>query len=91
MLCSAKLGNCDIDIFVFRHHFHIMSLKFLKFERVQNGAKKLKNCKNNSEKFQNLMKFDEINPRLLNAIMLCVIGLSVVASTLDHSNNLVHY
>ncbi len=30
------LGNCDIDFLVFRHHFCIMSLKFLKFEIVQN-------------------------------------------------------
>ncbi len=37
------------------------------------------------------MKFDEINLRILNAIMLCDIGLSVVASTLDQLNNLVHY
>ncbi len=91
LLCLAKLGNCDTDIFVIRHHFHIMSLKFLKFERVQKVAKKFKNCKSKSEKFQNLMKFEEINPRLLNAIILCVIGLSVVASTVDHSNKLVHY
>ncbi len=31
-----ELGNCDVDFFVFRHHFNITSPKFLKFERVQN-------------------------------------------------------
>ncbi len=30
----SLLGNCDIEIFVFRHRFRIMSPKFLKFERV---------------------------------------------------------
>ncbi len=34
-----KLGNCDIDFFVYHHHcFHVMSPKFLKFKRVQNVA-----------------------------------------------------
>jgi hypothetical protein len=35
---NLAVGNFDIDFFIFR--FHIMSLKFLKFERVQNVAKK---------------------------------------------------
>jgi hypothetical protein len=34
------LGNCDIDVLVFCHCFRIMSLKFLKFERVQNSVVK---------------------------------------------------
>ncbi len=34
-----KLGNCDIDFFIFRYRFHIMRLKYLKFARDQNAAK----------------------------------------------------
>ncbi len=34
---AAKLfslvGNCDIDLFIFRRRFHIIGPKFLKFER----------------------------------------------------------
>ncbi len=33
-----QLGNWDIDVFIFRHRFQIMRLKFLKFSRDQNGA-----------------------------------------------------
>ncbi len=33
-------GNCNIGLFIFRHHFHIMRPKFLKFEKVNNFAKK---------------------------------------------------
>jgi hypothetical protein len=33
-LNGPMVGNCDIYFFVFRHHNHIMSGKFLKFERV---------------------------------------------------------
>ena len=32
-----RVGNCDINIFVFRHRFWIATLKFLKFQRVQNS------------------------------------------------------
>ncbi len=37
-LAVLILSNCDIDIFAFWHHCHIMSLKFPKFKRVQNSA-----------------------------------------------------
>ncbi len=32
------VGNCDFDIFNFRHCFCIMRLKFQKFERTQNAV-----------------------------------------------------
>jgi hypothetical protein len=34
-----KPSNCDFNFFVFRQSFHIISLKFLKFEIVKNVAK----------------------------------------------------
>ncbi len=37
---KIKLGNCDIDFFVFCQRFQIMSLEFQTFERVQNSAVK---------------------------------------------------
>jgi hypothetical protein len=36
-----KLGNCDIDFFVFCHRFYIMIPKLPIFERLQNVAKNL--------------------------------------------------
>jgi len=35
-----KLGNCDIDFFIFRHRFRATTWKFLKFERDRNAAEK---------------------------------------------------
>jgi hypothetical protein len=37
---GSFVGNCDIDFFIFRHHFCITRPKFLKFERDQNAAEK---------------------------------------------------
>ncbi len=37
---SMIIANCDIDFFVFRHQFQIMSPNFPKFERVQNSVVK---------------------------------------------------
>jgi hypothetical protein len=44
------VGNFDIDFLIFRHHFHIMSLKFPKFDRVWNVAKIFENCERKSAK-----------------------------------------
>jgi hypothetical protein len=41
----TKLGNCDIDYFIFRKPFWIMCLKFPKFERVWNVAEKFQKLK----------------------------------------------
>ncbi len=32
----CMVGNCDIEYFTFHHHFCIMRMKYLKFERDQN-------------------------------------------------------
>jgi hypothetical protein len=36
----SLVGNCDVDFFVFRYCFQIMSPKFPKIERVQNSVVK---------------------------------------------------
>jgi hypothetical protein len=56
-LMSVHVGNCNIDFYVFCYWYHLMSLKFLKFARVQNFAKKFwKLGKRKSE----ITKLDEI-------------------------------
>jgi hypothetical protein len=51
---AHQVGNCDIDFFIFCHHFHILNSKFLKFEIF------FKNCKRESVILQNWPKLDEI-------------------------------
>ena len=46
-----QLGKCDTDFFIFRCCFRIMRLKFPKFKRDQNAAKKFRIGINESEKF----------------------------------------
>ncbi len=57
-LVWLPLGNCDVDFYIFRHCFHIMRLKFLKFKRGQNASENFlnfsKECKN-SQKLTSLM------------------------------------
>jgi hypothetical protein len=42
-LFNVFVGNCDIDFFIFCHHFCIMRPKYLKFERDQNATDKNSN------------------------------------------------
>ncbi len=51
------VGNCDIDFFVFRQFFHIVSLKFPKYERVLNFAKK---CQIEWKQKHKITKLNEI-------------------------------
>jgi hypothetical protein len=50
----SPTGNCDIDFLILRHRFHIMSLKFQKFERVQNDAEKFQIMKKRKCEITNL-------------------------------------
>ncbi len=47
---DPRVGNFVIDFLIFRHHFHVMSLKFTKFDRVWNVAKMFENCERKSAK-----------------------------------------
>ncbi len=49
----SKLGNWDIDFWIFRHHFYIMRKNFQKFERGWNAAEKFWIGNNESMKLQN--------------------------------------
>jgi len=53
-------GKCNIDFFIFRHLFCIMRLKFLKFERDQNTAKKIQIGIKESAKVWNSTKMAQI-------------------------------
>jgi hypothetical protein len=54
-MCSSIL-IAAIDIFVFCHCFHILSLKFLKFERVWNSAVKFLIAGNQKREIMKLNK-----------------------------------
>jgi hypothetical protein len=40
VVAPFPVGNCDIDFFIFCHHFCIKSPQFLNLEGVQNFAEK---------------------------------------------------
>jgi hypothetical protein len=56
---SCKVGNCNIDVFIFWHQFQIMRMKFTKFERDQNATEKFSNYINESKNLRNLTKVVE--------------------------------
>ncbi len=79
------MGNCDNEGFVTCHHFRFMSLKFTKFERLWNIAKKLKWVKAKPQNYINecnyhllspniIMKFPWISLNTINFILLSLIN-----------------
>ncbi len=59
-MLKSELEKCDIDNFIFHHHFHIRRLKFPKFETDQNAAKQFQIGINESDKLWYSMKVDLI-------------------------------
>jgi hypothetical protein len=50
LLYYIEICSCDIDFFIFRHHFRIMSPKFLNSERVSKLLEiNIKLCNQNHE------------------------------------------
>jgi hypothetical protein len=62
------IGNCDVDFFVFRYCFQIMSPKFPKFERVQNSAAKIQTAQKRKRKITKLNEMDKILANFCNVL-----------------------